>query len=265
MENDRCSDVDAFPRAPTQKEWEAMSREERARVVESLPAEVTWEEMAMPEGDLHTEARWRALDALRGYFKPPRRRAYVSAELPIYYPGERRFAPDLLVVLNAEPHLRGKWVVSHEGKGLDWVMEVHVGGDRKKAAEDNVRRYARLGIPEYFIYDRAREKLEAYRLPSPEAREYVRMESRNGRYTSEVLGLQLHLEGERLRFWAGNALLLDVEERTDRLRELLGRAEQRRANEEARQLADEVRRREEVERRLAEAQAELERLKSRGE
>jgi hypothetical protein len=40
-------------------------------------------------------------------------------------------------------------VVSAEGKGLDWVLEVHVGGDRKKDAERNVARYARLGIPEY--------------------------------------------------------------------------------------------------------------------
>ena len=248
-----------------------MSMEERERVVESLPAEVTWDEMAMPEGDLHNEGKRQAQDALRVYFKKQRRRVYVASELPIYYPGERRFAPDLLVVLDVEPHRRGKWVVSHEGKGLDWVMEVHVGGDRKKDAEYNVRRYARLGIPEYFIYDRAREKLEAYRLPSPEAREYVRMEPTNGRYTSEVLGLQLQLEGERLRFWAGNALLLEPEEMSERLEGLL-EGVQRRADEEARLRAEEARlreeaerQREEAERRLAEVQAELERLKSRGE
>ncbi|MCY1083488.1 Uma2 family endonuclease [Archangium lansingense] len=241
-----------------------MSMEERERVVESLPAEVTWDEMAMPEGDLHSEGKRQALGALRGYFKQQRRRVYVGTELPIYYPGERRFAPDLLVVLDADPHLRGKWVVSREGKGLDWVMEVHVGGDRKKDAEYNVRRYARLGIPGYFIYDRARERLEAYRLPSPEAREYVRIEPRHGRYPSEVLGLELQLDEERLRFWAGNALLLEPEEMNERLRGMLDGA-QRRADEEARQRAEEVRRREEAERRLAELQVELERLKSRGE
>ncbi|MFY0562287.1 Uma2 family endonuclease [Archangium lansingense] len=241
-----------------------MSMEERERVVESLPAEVTWDEMAMPEGDLHSEGKRHALGALRSYFKQQRRRVYVGTELPIYYPGERRFAPDLLVVLDADPHLRGKWVVSREGKGLDWVMEVHVGGDRKKDAEYNVRRYARLGIPEYFIYDRARERLEAYRLPSPEAREYVRIEPRHGRYPSEVLGLELQLDEERLHFWAGNALLLEPEEMNERLRGMLDGA-QRRADEEARQRAEEVRRREEAERRLAELQVELERLKSRGE
>ncbi len=238
-----------------------MSMEERERVVESLPAEVTWDELAMPEGDLHTEGKRQALEALRGYFKQQKRRVYVATELPVYYPGERRFAPDLLVVLDVEPHLRGKWVVSHEGRGLDWVMEVHVGGDRKKDAEYNVRRYARLGIPEYFIYDRARERLEAYRLPSPEAREYVRMEPRQGRYSSEVLGLELQLEEGRLRFWAGNALLLESEEMIDRLREMMEEV-QRRADEKARKLEEESRRREEAERRLTALQAELERLKS---
>ena len=58
----------------------------------------------------------------------------------------RGSAPDLLAVRDVETHPRQKWVVSHEGKGLEWVMEVHVGGDRKKDAEYNVERYARLGI-----------------------------------------------------------------------------------------------------------------------
>lgn len=73
----------------------------------------------MPEGDLHFQAKTRTLDALRGYFARQRRRIYLAAELPIYYPAEPRFAPDLLAVLEAEDHLRDKWVVSAEGKGLD--------------------------------------------------------------------------------------------------------------------------------------------------
>lgn len=269
---------DAFPRAPSQEEWERMGQAERDRVVEALPGEVTYEEMAMPEGDRHSKPKMRAVDVLEGYFTRRGRKVYVGTELPVYYPAERRFAPDLLVVLDAESHSRDKWVVSHEGHGLDWVMEVHVGGDRKKDAEFNVSRYARLGIPEYFIFDGGRFTLEGYRLATPDARVYTRMEPHHGRYVSEVLGLELQVEGEHLRFWAGNAPLLE-------LRELLSRLEdqtvelQRRAEEEAqrreeleRLLAKETQRRElelqsreELERRLAEAQAELVRLRnSRG-
>lgn len=240
---------DAYPRAPSEEEWARMTPEERARVVETLPGEVTWDEMPMPEGDLHSQAKMGAWQALKGYFSRRKRRVYVGTELPVYYPAERRFAPDLVAVLEVEPHPRHKWVVSAEGKGLDWVMEVHVGGDRKKAAEDNVRRYARLGISEYFIYDRARQRLEGFRLETPEAREYTRLEPRRGRYTSEVLGLELQEEEGRVRFWAGNAMLLEQEELISRLQEQVA----------------ELQRREELERRLAESQAELERLRQRRE
>ncbi|WP_095992538.1 Uma2 family endonuclease [Cystobacter fuscus] len=284
MARDEQEREDAFPRAPSREEWARMSEEERVRVVEALPGEVTWDEMAMPEGDLHSQAKMGALQALKGYFSRQRRRVYLGTELPVYYPAERRFAPDLLAVLDAETHPRSKWVVSQEGKGLDWVLEVHVGGDRKKDAEYNVRRYARLGIPEYFIYDRARQRLEGYRLPSIEAREYVPITPEQGRYGSEVLGLELQVEEGRLRFWAGHALLLEYEELIARMQEMMEGLQQR-ADEEARQLeaaerlrqeaerrladetrrlADETRRREELERRLAESQAELERLRQRG-
>ncbi|RKH54958.1 Uma2 family endonuclease [Corallococcus aberystwythensis] len=258
---------DAFPRAPSQEEWERMGQEERDQVVAALPGEVTYEEMAMPEGDRHQEPKVLAREALKGYFKRRGRKAYVGAELPVYYPAERRFAPDLLVVLDAENHRRNKWMVSHEGHGLDWVMEIHVGGDRKKDAEFNVSRYARLGIPEYFIFDGGRLSLEGYRLTTPDARVYTRMESLNGRYVSEVLGLELQVEGEDVRFWAGNAPLLDSEEFIERLEDqtmiLQRRAqeESRRADEESRRADEESRRANEAERRSKELEAELARLK----
>ncbi|WP_414640821.1 Uma2 family endonuclease [Archangium sp.] len=258
---------DAFPRAPTREEWERMSMEERARVVESLPGEVTWDEMAMPEGDRHSRAKIQTLDVLQGFFSRQRRQVYLGTELPVYYPGERRFAPDLLAVRDVETHERDKWVVSQEGRGLEWVMEVHVGGDRKKDAEYNVERYARLGISEYFIYDRARERLWAYRLPAPEARQYEPIAPEEGRYRSEVLGLELEVSEGKLQLWAGNALLLESHELLVRMKETLEQVRQR-AQEEARRreeaerrLAEEARRREEAERRLTELQAELERLR----
>jgi Uma2 family endonuclease len=232
-----------------------MGPEEQARVVESLPGEVTWDEMAMPEGDKHFRGKVRALEMLESYFRHQRRKVYLGAELPIYYPGERRFAPDLLAVLDVEHYEREKWVVSHEGKGLDWVLEVHVGGDRKKDAEYNVKRYARLGIPEYFIYDRSRERLEAFRLASPQARVYTRMEPRQGRYVSEVLGLEFEVVDEELRVWAGTALLLEPEELLARTREKLEQV-QRRVEEETRLREEEARLREQ-EARLREQEARL--------
>jgi len=86
--------------APSAEEWAALSPAQRAVVVAALPGEVTYDEMAMPEGDRHSRAKARALDALRGYFSRQRRQSYFAPELPVYYPAEPRFAPDLLAVLD---------------------------------------------------------------------------------------------------------------------------------------------------------------------
>ncbi|MDC0710824.1 Uma2 family endonuclease [Stigmatella sp. ncwal1] len=294
MERQNPDNPGAFPQAPSQEEWDAMDEEARARVLNSLPGEVTWEEMAPPEGDRHFQAKVRALDALRGYFTRQKRRVYLAAELPVYYPAKKRFAPDLLAVLDVETHERDRWVVSAEGKGLDFVLEVHVGGDRKKDSELNVERYAQFGIPEYFVYDRARQRLFGWRLPASGAKAYMPILAQHGRYASEQLGLELQIEDGRLRFWAGHAPLLESDEFISRLEHLMAaiqlRADEetRRAEEEAQRaqeeaqraqeeaqraqeeaqrrqdmehrLAEETRRREEAERRLAEVQAALERL-----
>ncbi|TMQ04636.1 MAG: Uma2 family endonuclease [Deltaproteobacteria bacterium] len=240
-----------FPMAPSQEVWDALTPEERARVVDALPNEVTDAEIAMPEGDRHFQAKTRALDTLRGYFARQRRRIYLAAELPIYYPAEPRFAPDLLAVLEVEDHLRDKWVVSAEGKGLDWVLEVHVGGDRKKDAERNVARYARLGIPEYFLYDRARNQLFAHRLSAPGS--YTPIVPQRGRYESRVLGLEVEVARDRLRFFAGTAMLLESDELIVRLEQMLDEVQQR--------ADDEARRREEAEGEIARLREELARLK----
>jgi Uma2 family endonuclease len=265
--------------APTQEEWDRLSSEERAAVVAALPGEVTDAEMSPPEGDRHFKAKTRALDALRGFFTRQRRRIYLAAELPVYYPAEPRFAPDLMAVLDVEDHDRDSWIASREGKGLDWVLEVHVGGDRKKDAEENVARYAKLGITEYFLYDRARNRLHAYRLSSG-SRSYSTILPQHGLYTSHVLGLDVQVERDRLRFYAGTALLLESGELIARLEQMLDdverRAEEaerqrqeverqrqeaeRQRQEEARLRTEESQRREQAESEVARLRAEIERL-----
>jgi hypothetical protein len=142
---------------------------------------------------------------------------YVSSELVTYYPGQPRFCPDVLAVLDVDPHARERWVVSDEGKGLDFVLEVHVSGDERKDFERNVVRYAEFGIPEYFAFDRPRARLWGWRLPEPSARTYERIVPQRGRLPSAVLGLELTAEQGRVRFYEGNAPLLFVDELVGRL------------------------------------------------
>src|SRR5262249_53210615 len=61
---------------------------------------------------------------------------------------------------------RMAWVVADEGKGPDLLLEVLHQGNRDKDLVNNVRDYARLGVREYFVYDRLRVRLYGYRLAS---------------------------------------------------------------------------------------------------
>lgn len=241
----------AYPMAPTEAEWAALSPEARARVVAELPASMTDAEASPPEGDLHYDGKNDVRETLRTWFSRLGQSVYVAAELTVYYPGQPRFAPDVLAVRDVPVHDRMKWVVSAEGKGLDWVMEVHVGGDRKKDSVDNVARYAALGIPEYFIFDRAQVRLYGHRLPSPDARTYVPIVPQVGRYASAALGLDLVLEAGRLRFYHASAELLAPRDLAAKL-ELL--VEEVRQHAEARLEVEAERTRAETERARAEAE-----------
>jgi Uma2 family endonuclease len=259
----------AAPRAPTQEQWDRMSDDERARVVDMLPSEFAWD--TAPEGDAHRKAKNQAADTLDAFFRRVGRKVYLSSELPIYYPGEDVFAPDVIAVVDAELRDRDSWLVAREGKGLDWAFEVHVKGNRAKDLKGNVERYARLGISEYFIFDRGRLTLRGYRLPSGgRPRVYRPIVPQGGRLTSEVLGLDLALEGSKVRFLLGMAPLPDAEEIVGKLGamldDVLGRqveAEQRAAEAEQKQ-ADAEQRLAELAKRLAAAEAEIERLKRGG-
>jgi Uma2 family endonuclease len=291
------------PRAPPQELWERLSAEERARIVDRLPSEFPISEAMPPEGDPHFDAKVRVREVLSGFFSRIGRKVYLGSELPVYYPDEPMFAPDLIAVMDVDPHSRMRWMVSAEGKGVDLALEIHVAGERRKDLERNVERFARLGIREYFLFDRGRLRLMGWRLEEGSS-VYRPIVPQHAFYSSEVLGLQLQLEGERLRFYVGGAVLPEAEEMISTLERMVREAEEHREEEarlreeearlreeearrraeeerrreqaeqwlaeevrmraeEARRLAEEARRREQAERKLSETLAELERLRNR--
>lgn len=251
-----------------------MTAEERQRVVESLPSEFPPNEASPPEGDRHFNAKMNTRKTLGRFYERLGRRMYLACELPVYYPGERMFAPDIMAVQDVERHDRERWVTADEGKGLDLALEIYVSGNRRKDHEANVARYAKLGIAEYFIFDRGRLRLTGYRLPAAGGGRYEPILPQHGHYESRVLGLELALEDEKLRFYCGDAPVPEAEELIGKLETMLDGLELRlaqaeeRASEETRLREEETRLREEearlraeAERRLAEALRELERLK----
>jgi Uma2 family endonuclease len=282
------------PRAPPEDIWQRLTEAQRQRIVDSLPSEFPPDQAHPPEGDQHTEAVYGARTALRRFFGKTGRSIYVGTNLPVYYPGRSMFSPDVIAVLDVATHARPSWVVSKEGKGLDFALEVMVLGHRRKDIERNVALYAALGIQEYFIFDRPKLRLQGFRLRNG-AQIYEPLVPHHGHYASAVLGLGLLVEGERLRFYMGDAALPGADDLIDRLEgfvdnlevrlaaaELRAEEEARRAEEEARRAEEEARRAEEgarraeeearraeegarraqtAEARLAEALAEIERLK----
>lgn len=235
--------------------WNAMTPHERQVLVDALPSDV--ESTSPPEGDPHRIPKQRALEALDAYFRRKGRRVYLSTELPVYYPDEPVFAPDLIAVLDVDPKERLRWVVADEGKGLDLALEVTFQGSRQKDLELNVERYASLDIPEYFVFDRKQQRVYGWRLA--EHGHYDTIVPQHGRWESTVLGLDLAVEADRIRFYAGTAVLPELAELVARANAVVDNLQDRVALAEAR--AEEERlRAEAAERRIEALEAQLNQL-----
>jgi Uma2 family endonuclease len=209
-----------LPIGPTIEAWRAMSAPERERFLLSVIDALSDPRTTMTEGRPHQKAKARALDLLGLHFKAMGRTVYLAAELAVVYPGEQVFTPDVLAVIDVpqpEDDERMAWVVADENRGLDFVLEVLHRGDRNKDLVVNVERYARLGIPEYFVYDRAQQRIHAYQLGV--SRRYEKIVPQSGRFPSMVLGVDLAVLGGTIRFFQGTAELFGT---TDLVGQLTG-------------------------------------------
>jgi Uma2 family endonuclease len=205
-------DADAAPIAPTAEVWRAMNDEQRNAFLVRCIEHFEEVALTMGEGRPHSSAKSRVLDLLRRHHQQTRRLIYVAPELAVLYPGERVINPDIIAVLGVEDpgedDRRSCWSVVDEGKGVDLVIEVLHRGEARKDLVGNVERYARLGIQEYFVYDRRTERVVGWRL-APNSRSYGALIARAGRLRSTVLELDLAVVDSRLRFFSGNAELVD--------------------------------------------------------
>ena len=130
----------------------------------------------------------------------------------LVYPEEgnnkNRIASDVLVGLGLGTHNRSSYFVWKEGKPPDWVLEV--ASPRKQADDRGYKRryYAEMGVPEYWLFD---AKGDVYPPGTPRLQglkladgEYRPLESRvvdgERMIRSEVLGLDIRVDGELLRF-----------------------------------------------------------------
>lgn len=159
----------------------------------------------MAASDLHLEILIRLLQALRAYFSEMPE-VYVSGDILTYYiEGNPRAvcAPDVLVTFGIGQKQRHTYKVWEEGKVPDFVMEFSSKTTYQNDLTDKMTLYARLGIPNYLLYD-----AEALYLPSPlmgfqlVKGVYVPIPPGvDGSIHSDILGLDFHILERRLEVY----------------------------------------------------------------
>ena len=236
---------------PDDDVWMAMSPGERDEAFERIRAVFEEYREAMAEGVRHFRRKSGAAADLEAYFRRAGRQVFIACELSVLYPREPAFVPDILAVLDCDPAIEPeRWHVTEQGRGIDAVIEVRNLGKKHKDLVENVTDYARLKIPEYFSYDCRRGVLRGWRLPTSGATVYQPVVPQHGYLHSKVLGLELAVVGQRLRFFVNGSLVPDAEELVARLQSIAD--ERLTALDDAeRQRADAERQRDDVLDRLA--------------
>lgn len=225
----------------------------------------------MAETDQHRDDMVALIEGLKARYAP-RADVYVAGNLLVYYEEgnpKARFAPDVFVVLGVPRRRRRVYKLWEEKKPPSVVIEVTSRGTWLEDEGKKKALYARLGVPEYFLYDPLGEYLEPpLQGLKLEAGAYVPMRrGADGSLESAALGMRLVLEGSRLRLidLATDEPMLRPEE----LETARRTAEARATKEEARATKEEAARRaadtraEAAEARARAAEAELTRLRAR--
>ena len=161
----------------------------------------------LAENDWQLETILSAVDVLRGYFEE-QPDVYVSGDLLVYYEEgnpRKSVAPDVFVVIGAPRHNRMTYKLWEEPKAPDFVLEVASRNTWKEDVGPKRAIYAAIGVREYWLFDPKNEyfdpPLQGLSLangvygPLP-----ARVEAGRRTLSSEVLGLDLQVEGGKLRF-----------------------------------------------------------------
>ena len=224
---------------PGREDEARLTRAERDEITERIRDTVaTWQETQPPEGTAHERAIRGTLERIERHFKRRQRGLFLAINLLVEYRDEPGFAPDLVAVVDVPVgEERTSWSVEREGRGIDLALEVLFHGDQKKDLRENVTRYARLGIPEYFVFDGKRSRISAWRL-LPGHDGYTPIVPQYGAYPSQVLGVEFAVVEGRLRVFQDGLEVTSAEDEIGRLVRLVDERERTLAAEAERAAAE---------------------------
>lgn len=209
----------------------------------------------MAETDVHIDALIYLREALKDYLRNEPQ-VYVAGNMLLYYEEGNPsacVAPGVFVVQGVAKRARRTYRLWEEAAPPTVVFEITSRGSRLEDLGTKRALYAMLGVKEYFLYDPLGEylqpPLQGYQLDEGE---YQRLQPGSaGELVSQVLGLELRLEEDRLRVvqpTTGERLLTPAE----------AHAARRMAEERA---AQEATTRQAAETELEQLRAELARLR----
>ena len=159
----------------------------------------------MADTDLHLYWIKRVQDMIETYFSQDPG-VYISGNIMMYdIEGTARTAvsPDILVCFGIGQKFRRAYKVWEEGKPPDFVMEFSSKRTYQNDLDEKMALYARMGIPEYFLYDPDRRYLPSpllgFRLVEGT---YVEIAADvDGGIGSEILDLNFHLMEDGLALY----------------------------------------------------------------
>ena len=218
----------------------------------------------MAETDLHRDLMMDFIETLKHHFREDA--VYVSGNLLIYYErGDRTksVSPDVFVVHGVGKKRRRTYLTWEEGKTPDFVVEVSSRSTYKEDINRKKELYARvLEVEEYYIYDpegQIDSPFIGYRLVDGE---YEEIEFVDSRLPSNVLGLELGEHNETLSLYDPRTRKwLQPAPKRAEIAEARAETAEARAEQEADARQQEADARQTAEAQLAQALAELERLR----
>ena len=153
------------------------------------------------ESTRHAEASNYCFDALRVWFSDQPGTLVANDLVMLFEKGNPKAAlsPDVMVVFNAGNPDRSSYKVWEEGDAVPaFALEVLSKRTWRKDVRVKPGLYAALGIREFWLFEPFEPRLAGYRL---EGREYTRIRpSTGGGLSSRVLGLDVIVENDRIRF-----------------------------------------------------------------
>jgi Uma2 family endonuclease len=257
---------------PSEIEWDEMTKSERIIKENEIINALEQASSLMGETTIHFNARSSASEVLKRYYSGKGQKVFIASDLHTLYPNETAFYPDLLVVFDVEDHHRSCWNVHREKKGLDFVLEIISKSSRRHDQVEKLNLFARLKIPEYFMYDPDKHILRGYCLRQDEQHAHYHEIKPNtfGHVFSKILGLDLTIDNYKLRFASQDGLeILFGDELVGRLNDKLLAKESDIANalllveEEIKLKEEETKLKEAAELKIQRLEEELKSLKKR--